>query len=199
MVPQTSQLGGAGGPEGLWATSDWVLHCRQRSVVVGLGGLLGLAFHDLAAGREQVGLSHVFMRGAILVSERSSASLPMCLSSRLCRVLILEMEGRDHCVLPAVKGVLGLREVKWGEEWVWLLLRAAYGAVRVSRFVCEVADLAALIESLDEFAGGGVWGRSLGVAGAVEAGGFEREEVGFGDGVDSFGFCPGRVEKLENV
>ena len=118
MVPHTSQLVGAEGPEGLWATSDRVLHCLQRSVVAGFGGLLGFAFHDLAAGWVQVGLSHVFMRGAVLVSLRSSANLPMCLSSNLCRVVSLEMDGWDHCVLPVVKGALGFCDVKWGDEWV---------------------------------------------------------------------------------
>ena len=80
--------------------------------MVGLGSLLGFAFQDLAAGRVQVGLSHNFMRGGVLVSMRSSASLPMCLSRRLCRVLSFEIEGVDHCVLPAVKGVLGFCDVK---------------------------------------------------------------------------------------
>ena len=84
--------------------------------MAGLGGLPGLAFQDLAAGRVHAGVSHVFMRGAELVSVRSSASLPMCLSSRLCLVLSLEMEGWDHCVLPVVKGALGFCDVKWGDE-----------------------------------------------------------------------------------
>ena len=135
VVPQTSQLvdGEAGLARGVCAISDRVLHCRQRSVVAGLGDLPVLAFQDLAAGRVHAGVSHVFMRGAELVSVRSSASLPMYLSSRLCLVLSLEMDGWDHCVLPVVKGALGFCDVKGGEECVWLLLRAAYGAARVSR------------------------------------------------------------------
>ena len=104
MVPQTSQSVGGEGPEGLWASSDRVLHCLQRSVVEDLGGLPGFAFQDIAAGRMHDGVSHIFMRGAELVSMQSSASLQMCLSSKLCRVLSLEMDGWDHCVLPAVKG-----------------------------------------------------------------------------------------------
>jgi hypothetical protein len=51
---------------------------------------------------------------------------------------------------------------------------------------------------LDEFAGGGVRGGSLGVTGTEEAGGFEGEEVRFGDGVDSFGFCPSRIEEVKD-
>jgi len=52
---------------------------------------------------------------------------------------------------------------------------------------------------LDKFAGGGVGGGSLGVAGAEEAGGFKREKVGFGNGVDSFGFCPSRIKEVKDV
>ena len=144
-MPQTSQsVGGDGWLDGSWARSDRVRHCRQRSVVEGWEGLPDFAFQDLAAGLLQVGVSQVFMRGARLVSFRSSASLPMCLSSRLYRVLSLETDGWDHCVLPGVKGFLGFCEVKWGDEWVWLLLRAANGVVCALVFEWEMAVLATL-------------------------------------------------------
>ena len=49
-------------------------------------------------------------------------------------------------------------------------------------------------ENLDELAGGGVRGGSLGIAGVEEPGSFEGEKVGFGDGVDSFGFRPSCIK-----
>ena len=54
-------------------------------------------------------------------------------------------------------------------------------------------------EDLDELSGGDVRCGSFGIAGAEEPGRFDREEVGFGNGVDRFGFCPSSVEEVENV
>ena len=56
------------------------------------------------------------------------------------------MDGCDHCVRPALNWSGGVFEVKWGNECVWLLLRAAYMAGRALRLAWElrVAVLAAL-------------------------------------------------------
>ena len=44
-------------------------------MVEGLGGLPGCAFQDLAAGQMHDRVSHIFMRGAKLVSVPSSESM----------------------------------------------------------------------------------------------------------------------------
>ena len=72
------------------------------------------------------------VHGAELVRMRSSASLPIDV---FVKQVVPGTEFRDGglgpSVLPAIKGALGFCDVKWGDEWVWLLLllRAAYGAV----------------------------------------------------------------------
>lgn len=98
------------------ASSDVVLHSLHRAVDAVFEFLLGLAFHCLAAGRLHNWASHVFMRGGSVVSLRSLRRILMWLSSRVCRVMSLEIEGWDHCVRPGAKGVLGNCEVNIGEE-----------------------------------------------------------------------------------
>ena len=100
----------------LCASSDVVRHSLHRLDVV-WEVLFGLAFHCLAAGRVHVWVSHVFMRGGSVVSFRSLRSMVMWLSSRVCRVISLEIDGCDHWVRPGVNGVLGDCEVNIGEEW----------------------------------------------------------------------------------
>ena len=60
----------------------------------------------------------------------------------------------------------------------------------VWRLCCVGAGCFGRFEDLDELSGGGVRGGSFGIAGAEEPGRFDREKVGFRDGVDRFGFRP---------
>ena len=64
---------------------------------------------------------------------------------------------------------------------------------------CVRAGCFGRFKDLDELSSGGVRGGSFGIASAEELGGFEGEKVGFGDGVDGFGFRPGCVKEKEDV
>ena len=54
-------------------------------------------------------------------------------------------------------------------------------------------------EHLKKLSGGGVGKGAFRSAGAEEPSGFKGEKVGFGGGVGGFGFCPSRVEEVEDV
>ena len=64
---------------------------------------------------------------------------------------------------------------------------------------CVRAGCFGRFEDLDELSGGDVRCGSFGIAGAEEPGRFDREEVGFGNRVNRFGFRPSSVEEVENV
>ena len=100
---------------GACAVSDVVRHVLHRSISVDSCPRVGLDRQLLAAGRAHAEFIHFLRRGCCFVSIYSFGRRSICFSIWLSRVDSLEIEGRDHCVRPAVNGVFGVVDVKVGD------------------------------------------------------------------------------------